>query len=183
MLPAQECVLTFYALCVKCVAFTWKLTRARLYQEAMQSKNRAHWASVGRLLGRCFAETEQEALRVSCLAWGSAAFRPVMRTPFAVTLCGTYQWGPGLLTTGQEAKGESHRAPLRVLSPFSRVQLFATVRTSAHRAPLSMGAPGKNTGEGCQALPARDLPNSGSKLPNAILIQFFPPNNPSDTVG
>ena len=32
---------------------------------------------------------------------------------------------------------------------FSRVQLCATLWTTAHQAPLSMGSPGKNTGAGC----------------------------------
>ena len=35
---------------------------------------------------------------------------------------------------------------------YSRVQLFATLWTIAHQAPLSMGFPGKNTGVGCHAL-------------------------------
>ena len=39
-----------------------------------------------------------------------------------------------------------------LLSHSSRVRLFATVRTVAHQAPLSMDSPGKNTGVGCHAL-------------------------------
>ena len=37
-------------------------------------------------------------------------------------------------------------------SLLSRVQLFATPRTVACQAPLSMDCPGKNTGVGCRAL-------------------------------
>ena len=39
-----------------------------------------------------------------------------------------------------------------VLSRFSHVQLFATLWTIAHQAPLSTGLSGKNTGVGCHAL-------------------------------
>ena len=39
-----------------------------------------------------------------------------------------------------------------VLSRFSHVQLFATLRTVAHEAPLSRDSPGKNTGVGWHAL-------------------------------
>ena len=39
-----------------------------------------------------------------------------------------------------------------VLSHFSHVQLFVTLWTVAHQAPLSRGFPGKNTGVGCHFL-------------------------------
>ena len=39
-----------------------------------------------------------------------------------------------------------------MVSHFSHVQLFVTLWTVAHQAPLSMGSPGKNTGVGCHAL-------------------------------
>ena len=39
-----------------------------------------------------------------------------------------------------------------VLSCFSRVQLFATLWTAAHQAPLPWGPPDENTGVGCHAL-------------------------------
>ena len=38
-----------------------------------------------------------------------------------------------------------------MLSRFSAAQLFVTLRTAAHQAPLSMGFPIKNTGLGCHA--------------------------------
>ena len=39
-----------------------------------------------------------------------------------------------------------------VLSYLSRVQLFVTLWTVAHQAPLSIGSPGQNTGVGGHAL-------------------------------
>ena len=39
-----------------------------------------------------------------------------------------------------------------VLSHFSHIQLFVTLWTVAHQAPLSRGFPGKNTGVGCHFL-------------------------------
>ena len=45
-----------------------------------------------------------------------------------------------------------------MLSRLSRVQLFTTLWTVAHRAPLSMG---KNTGMGCHALLHGILPSQG----------------------
>ena len=38
-----------------------------------------------------------------------------------------------------------------MLSHFSHVQLFATLWTVSHQAPLTKGSPGKNTGMGCHA--------------------------------
>ena len=40
-----------------------------------------------------------------------------------------------------------------VLSRFSHVRLFATLRLVARQVPLSMGSPGKNTGVGYHVLP------------------------------
>ena len=39
-----------------------------------------------------------------------------------------------------------------MLSRFSRVQLFGTLWTVTHQAPLSWDSPGKNTGVGCHVL-------------------------------
>ena len=39
-----------------------------------------------------------------------------------------------------------------MLTLFSRAQLFVTLWTTAHQAPLSMVSPGRNTGEGCYFL-------------------------------
>ena len=46
-----------------------------------------------------------------------------------------------------------------VLSHFSHVQLFTTLWTTAHQAPLSMG--GKNTRVGCRALLQEIFPTQG----------------------
>ena len=51
-----------------------------------------------------------------------------------------------------------------MLSHFSHVQLFATLWTIAHQAPLSMGFSSKNTGVGCHALLQVIFPTQGSKL-------------------
>ena len=42
--------------------------------------------------------------------------------------------------------------PARTLSRFSRVQLFAILRTTARQAPLTWDSPGKNAGVGCHSL-------------------------------
>ena len=49
-----------------------------------------------------------------------------------------------------------------VLSRFRRVRLFATPRTVAHQAPLSMGFSSKNSGVGCHALLQGIFPIQGS---------------------
>ena len=46
----------------------------------------------------------------------------------------------------------------------SRVQLFTTLWNVAHQAPLSMGFPGKNTGEGCHFLLQGIFPTQGLNL-------------------
>ena len=60
-----------------------------------------------------------------------------------------------------------------MLSCFSHVQLFATLWTAAHQAPLSWDLPGKSTGVGLPSLPPGDLPNPGIKpmSPAAIVLQ------------
>ena len=67
--------------------------------------------------------------------------------------------------------------PLRLLSRFSHVQLFATLRTVAHQAPLSMGL---SQQEFCSGLPRPlpgDLPDPGiesiSLMSPALADRFF----------
>ena len=69
-----------------------------------------------------------------------------------------------------------------MLSHFSRVRLFATPRTVAHQAPLSVGLSGKNPGVSCHALlqgifltqepfpSPGDLPNPGIE-PRSLVLQ------------
>ena len=49
-------------------------------------------------------------------------------------------------------------------SRFSHVQLFVTLWTVAHQAPLSMDSPGKNTGVGYHALLQGIFPTQGLDL-------------------
>ena len=49
-----------------------------------------------------------------------------------------------------------------VVQSLRRVWLSVTPWTVAHQAPLSMGSPGKNTGEGCHALLQGIFPTQGS---------------------
>ena len=78
------------------------------------------------------------------------------------------------------------QASLLVLSHFSCVRLFATPWTVAHRAPLSMASPGRNTGVGCRALLQGDLPDTGIKpaslaspaLASGFFVCFFLPLAP-----
>ena len=51
-----------------------------------------------------------------------------------------------------------------MLSHFSRVQLFAALRTVASQAPLSMGFFSKNTGVGCHILLQGIFPTQGWNL-------------------
>ena len=51
-----------------------------------------------------------------------------------------------------------------MLGRFSRVRLFVTPWTVAHKAPLSMGFSGKNTGVGCHFLLQGVFPTQGSSL-------------------
>ena len=53
---------------------------------------------------------------------------------------------------GKDSRQVVIRLHVRTLSCFSHVQLFATLCTAAHQAPLSMGFSGKNTGVDCCAL-------------------------------
>ena len=48
-----------------------------------------------------------------------------------------------------------------MLSLFSHVQLFATLWTVVHQAPLSMGFPRQKYWDGLPCPPPRDLPNTG----------------------
>ena len=70
---------------------------------------------------------------------------------------------------------------MRILSCFSRVQLFVTPWIVVRRAPLSLGSCGKNTGVGCH--PPGDLPNRGmeSKSPTLQVdsLPSEPPGKPS----
>ena len=52
----------------------------------------------------------------------------------------------------------------------SRVQLFATLWTTAHQAPLSCNFPGKNIGVGCYFLPQGIFPTQGSN-PHLLHLQ------------
>ena len=67
-----------------------------------------------------------------------------------------------------EALSDRGRLPLGplVVQLLSQVRLFATPRTTAHQALLSMGFSGKNTGVGCHAL-LQIFPDQGS---NACLL-------------
>ena len=65
----------------------------------------------------------------------------------------------------------------------SHVQLFATLWTIAHQAPLSKGhPPGKNAGVGCHFLVQGIFPTQGSKpgilLCRQILYQLSPQGSP-----
>ena len=51
-----------------------------------------------------------------------------------------------------------------MLSCFSHVQLFATLWTVAHKAPLSMGFPSQEYWSGLLGPPPEDLPDPGIKL-------------------
>ena len=51
-----------------------------------------------------------------------------------------------------------------VLCHFSHIQLFTTLRSVVHQAPLPRGFPGKNTGMGCHALLQRIFLTQGSKV-------------------
>ena len=51
-----------------------------------------------------------------------------------------------------------------IFSCFFWAPFFATLGTVPHRAPLSTGCPGKNTGMGCSALLQEIFPTKGSNL-------------------
>ena len=67
----------------------------------------------------------------------------------------------------------------------SRVQLFATPWTAAHKAPLSMDSPGKNTGVGCHFPHQGIITHPGIKpMPPALAGRCFttkPPGKSIDT--
>ena len=64
-----------------------------------------------------------------------------------------------------------------VLSQFSQIQLFATLWTIAHKAPLSMGFSRREYCGGLPYPPLGDLPNPGIKPPSlmspALGAEFF----------
>ena len=61
---------------------------------------------------------------------------------------------------------------MHMISHFSCVQLFATLCTVAHQAPLSMGFFGKNTGVGCHFLLQGIFPTRGSNLCLLCLLHW-----------
>ena len=76
-----------------------------------------------------------------------------------------------------------------MLSCFSCVQLFATLWTVAHQAPLSMGFSSQEYWSGLPYPPPGDFPNSGieptSPTAPALQVDFFttePPGKPTYTI-
>ena len=70
---------------------------------------------------------------------------------------------------------------LLLLSHFSCVRLFATVRTVVRQAPLSGDSPGKNPGVGYHALLQGIFPTQGSNSVFSIAVKLFttePPGKP-----
>ena len=71
--------------------------------------------------------------------------------------------------------------PVSVLSPFSRVQLFATLWTVAHQAPLSTGFSRQEYWSGLPFPSPGDLPDPGieptSFMPLTLAGGFFTTNN------
>ena len=72
-----------------------------------------------------------------------------------------------------------------MLSHISHVQLFATLWTVAHQAPLFMGFSGKNTGVGCQPLLQGIFPTQRLNLcllyllhSQACFLPLMPPGKP-----
>ena len=69
-----------------------------------------------------------------------------------------------------------------MLSCFSHVQLFVTLRTAAHQAPLSMGFSKHEYWSGLPFLSPGELPNPGTKPESPALAgRFFtakPPGKP-----
>ena len=62
---------------------------------------------------------------------------------------------------------------VRVLSHFSRAQLFAPIWTTAHQASLSMPSPGKNTGVGCHFRLQGIFPTQESNLHLFHLLYYL----------
>ena len=54
------------------------------------------------------------------------------------------------------------------MKSLSRVQLFATLWTVAHQAPLSMGFSRQESWSGFPCSPPRDLPNPGTELMSVV---------------
>ena len=67
------------------------------------------------------------------------------------------------MTEGVRESSEASFCACCKLSHFSRVQLFATFWTIAHRAPLSMGFSRQEYWCGLPSLPLGDLPNPGTE--------------------
>ena len=66
----------------------------------------------------------------------------------------------------------------------SRVRLFATPRTVAHQAPLSMGFPRQEYWSGLRFPPPGDLPNPGIEPASPALAgRFFTTEPPGKTMG
>ena len=71
-----------------------------------------------------------------------------------------------------------------MLSCYSCVQHFATLRTMAHQAPLSMGFSRQEHCHGLPCPPPGDLPNPGIKLTSPVLqiesLPTKPPGKPDE---
>ena len=65
---------------------------------------------------------------------------------------------------GKDSRQVVIRLHVRTLSCFSHVQLFVTLCTAAHQAPLSMGFSGKNTGVDSHSLLQGNFPTQGLNL-------------------
>ena len=89
-------------------------------------------------------------------------------------------------TGGQVLYHERHLGSLQFSSVqwLSRVQLFATLWTVAHQAPLSMGFSKQEYWSGLPWPPPGDLPNPGiepaSPVPPALAGRFFTTEPPGD---
>ena len=78
-----------------------------------------------------------------------------------------------------KAQALSHYdTPACMLSPFSRVQLFAIPWTTALQAPLSMGFSGQKYLSGLPCTPPEDLPNPRIKPRSPTLQADFLPAEP-----
>ena len=71
-----------------------------------------------------------------------------------------------------------------VLSHFSHIQLFATLWSVVHQAPLPMGFPRKEYWNGLPCPPPEDLPDSGIKsMSPALQVNSLPLEPPGKTYG
>ena len=73
-----------------------------------------------------------------------------------------------------------------VCAVLSHVQLFATLWTAAHQAPLSMGSPGKNNGVGyhvlLQGIFQTRVSNPGDPYCRRIIYHLIPQGSPQGDV-